>query len=337
MAKTIRWLKDPTVEEVSAVDLAANRKHFRLFKRGGTMKKGAGGHARVAKGDPDDFEPEWSAEGGVTLYPWQQAVADMSTAFSTDDGPRIAALLLAKYGEGPNAEIRLPSGIDPMEAATLAIEEAKNLMKDNPLLMPEAKGTKATKSAVREVLAEFFGKKKAVAVNKCGTATADADLAAELKALNAHLAALNTAPADKATATATKPKGKPAPVVVEEDEEENPETIGDGDDDGDDEGDEEEEVENANEDFAKAVKEDIGALVGAVKELAQRMNAMESTVAKRSRGVSKAQHSGEAAGDKSGKPTTYYSSILGADMPMEKVEPFLKRSAGKAGDAAVKH
>lgn len=335
MAKTIRWLVDPTVEEVSAVDLAANRKHFRLFKRGGTMKKGgAGGHARsVAKGDPDDFQPEWDAEEGVTLYPWGQAVADMSTAFSTDDGPRIAALLLAKYGEGPNAEIRLPSGIDPMEAATLAIEEGKGLMKDNPLLMPEAKGTKATKSAVRSVLAEFFGK-KAVDVKKCGaTATADSDLALQLKTLNGHLAALNATPAG--TVTDAKAKGKISPVVEEEEDEAGIEVSDDGD--GDDDGDEEEETENAGEDFAKAVKEDIGALVGAVKELAERMNAMESSVAKRSRGVSKAQHSGEAAGDKSGKPTTYYSTILGAEMPMDKVEPFLKRSAGKSGDAAVKH
>lgn len=107
----VHWLKNLDVEEVSVVDVPANRRPFRYFKREGTNVSKVRAH-RMAKqiGDPDDLPGVAPSDGeapgmepvieeGIHLYPWGQAVSDMAAAFSTDDAPRIAGLLLAKYVE----------------------------------------------------------------------------------------------------------------------------------------------------------------------------------------------------------------------------------------------
>lgn len=336
MAKEIYWIKDIDVEEVSAVNLAANRKRFSLFKSadGGDMRDGI--HSRRTKQDgtpppeempadqtPADQTPtEPVVEDGVVLYPWQQAVEDMSTAFSMDDGPRIAALLLAKFGEGSNGAIKLPADADPVEEAKMAITEGEKLMSAKPLLNPDgnAKATTVTKTAAKagalQALGEFFaalgiGTKTNKPTKKKDGATATAEpenatILAELRKLNAHMASLNP---------------------DEEEEKEDEDAAGDPDatEEGADESEEQQaEGDDATSDDDEGEKS-TDRVIAMLAQMNERLTALEQSKGIKPRPGSKAVVPG-ATSRVSGRKV--YSSILGASLPVEDVEKHSKKRAG---------
>lgn len=427
MANGIRWIKDIEVEEISAVDLAANRKRFRHFKRvagegrGSAQEKarhayhtaamerclkhlldqgyneerahkicyaamGEGAnkegkvarrlHGKLLRGKQQEEEleeappaeepmaegaPEAVIEEGVTLYPWEQCIGDMTTAHSTDDAPRICGAMLAKFGEGPQGEIRLPSGMDPVEAAQQAIEEGKALMKEDPLLRPEPRkaATTATKSAVRAALREVFGEldlgkllagfkaKTKTKATKAGAATAEAGtetdtvekLLAEIQKLNAALLGKEPKPKGKPkgeedeealTEEELKVLGLTPPADKEEDDEEDEEEGG-AEGAGAKEDEEEDEEEGA-EASVPGTKRDrqIRALTKAVGLILERIDEIEAQKPRRSGGRTKAIHLEDDDDEPEVTRGHYRSTILGADIPRGDVVPFLtKRTADK--------
>jgi hypothetical protein len=371
MAKRVHWLKDIDLDEISAVDVGANRKRFRYFKsEGGPGMKSVHARRRGKQEEPppeetpvDETQPESPMmEEGVALYPWEQCVRDMEVAFSKDDGPRVAALLLAKYGEGENGSIKMPSDIDPIEAAKAAIGEAKGLLKESPLLRPEgnAKATTATKSAMLGALSEFFSDllprgKKVSGHKSAGAAVADAEdedqdgvdvgaqILEELQKLNSSISGTKAKakPKGKTKPKPGKFKVKPKSRSKDADEDESPDedddeepkdkTKSDGDDsDAEDDSDEEEEVKED----ADADDEDEGAEKGELAEVAKAIRSVGKSLKDINQRLDLLEEAGPRRRGKSSaihdedddaEPTVHRSFLFpGARMDHKAVEPYVK-------------
>jgi hypothetical protein len=333
MAKSIRWLR-ADVREVSGVDAGANRKDWLFFKRSDRKREGDDMDRGTGQINKQESQVEPIIEEGIALYPWNQGVEDMSAAFSIDDAPRVLGLLLAKFGEGPDATIKLPAGVDPVEAARAAIEEGKSLMAANPLLRPEgnARATTATKSAVKAALIEGLKElglhklvkpktvKKAAAEDEGGgVAVAESDLLAEIKTLNGHLASLASAP---------------KPVRAKEEDEDDEDVVGVGRDKDTDEEvdqDEEEEDEASEEgtDVEKAVMAHLHDISNKLESFSDRLAKVEKRMAKSARGMSRAQHDeDDDAHDGAPRKGKYFSTLAGSYFDREKVEPYIVKHAG---------
>lgn len=356
MPRSIQWLDDGVVDEVSGVDLAANRKRFRFFK-------GYGGHGRIVKDQyvdagepvvPTDMAgnelPAPLVEEGVLYYPWYQAIQDLSIAYSEEDAPRIAGLLLAKYGEGPYMEIKLPAGADVLEEAAAAIKEGESLMSTNPLLRttPRDGVAPAKKNAALALLKEL-GLDELLAKFRKADGSGAGDGERKRKEKDAKVATITDADREKLSKIETLlrdlAKGEAAAAADAGDEEEDQDGAGDGDDhgadgqddgadagDGDGSGDEGGE---ASGDFEKNVTEAFQEVAVALGEIRKEIRALQAGgVQKRrvgaSRGAAPKASADERASDR--EPRTYRSMFTGEERPFSEIRPYLsKRSRQRFG------